>query len=202
MDKASNLPFALGTTLNDEDADGNYTKTELEGVVVEVEDRNWNSNPATYRSGKRRKLMIVRNNSGISLLPKRLAAITYTVGKQARTPGYTTVTAAKGFPIDEFLPSTGVADKRLYYVCIEGPALCKMPLSNLSADVAVGDKLVAITGATSQCTTSGRITAIDLTGATILLADQIRNEVGQAMSTKLTNNTNDDILVDIGPSRW
>jgi len=64
----------------------------------------------------------------------------------------------------------------------------------------VNDVIVALTAATSQATTAGRVAPQVLTGATALLGNQVQNRLGRAMSAKTTANTNNSLLVNI--SKW
>lgn len=165
------------------------------------------------RSSRPVRCMVCRNVSGIALLPKRLANLTIAgtgptsgIGPQSgdnrgflgNVDGYTTTTAAKGFPIDEWLPAAGVPNNDLFWVVIDGPATVLTDLAGgANNPISVGSTVVALTAATSQATTAGRVYAQDLTGATAPLANMIQNALGVAMSAKTTANTNADLLVDV-----
>lgn len=188
-----NLPFKRGDTYEiTNSTDGPY----LLGQEFIVEDIN-PSDPIKKRSNRLVHLRCVRNSSGIALLPKRIAR--YKTGtNHTEVDGYTATTAQYFAGIvDEFLPAAGVPANDIFFITVKGPSLCLMPLSNLSADVAQDDILVSITAATSQATTAGRVGAVDLTGATALLGNQVINRIGRALSTALTNATNTDLLVDV-----
>lgn len=155
----------------------------------------------SLRTNHKVRVKVVRNTDTSNMLPKRLVTFEATAGADGiqQVNGYSRLTAQRiAGVVDEWLPAVGVAPNDLFYIVIEGPTRCLMPLSNLGADVAVGDQLVSITAAASTSTTAGRLGQQDLTGATALLADQIRHAVGRAMSTALTNSTNSDLLVHIG----
>jgi hypothetical protein len=196
MARDENPPFARGETFGTTDtAEG----TELEGKEWVFEDRSPNS--LTARSNKYCRCRIVRNTSGISMLPKRIARFELTAGDYgAQADGYTTTTAAEGYPIDEYLPSAGVAANDLFWIVVDGPAVVLTSLADLTANLVAGDWVVAITAATSQATTAGRVTNIDLTGATSPLALQVMNRIGRCLSAKTTQNTNADLLVEVG--KW
>jgi hypothetical protein len=86
-------------------------------------------------------------------------------------------------------------------VVMEGPAVILTDLAGADNNVLnVGTVVVALTGATSGATTAGRVAPQDLTGATALLADQIQNRIGYALTAKTTANTNADVLVDVTKS--
>ena len=116
--------------------------------------------------------------------------------------GYARLFAARSFPVDEFLPSAGVAVNDLFWIVMQGPAIV---LTGIACDagnvITEGDRVVAATGATSQATTAGRVrthdqdTAANSTGSA--LANQIFNAIGAALSAKTTANTNADLLVDV-----
>lgn len=150
----------------------------------------------TLRSDRIQKCMVVRNTSAGALLPKRVVKwATGYVGR--RVDGYTTVDNAwAAGVVDERLPAAGVPQYDLFWLQLSGPALVKMPLSQV-ADVAEGDQLVALTAATSGATTSGRVQKlVGNTNATIAIT-QVMNRIGRAMSAKSSSATNDDILVDL-----
>ena len=192
MAKYENPPFERGTYQTDGFAN-------QVGKLYQHEDVDYNQTGGTKpkRSGKYVTVMLVKNNSGFALLPKRLVALSTTAGQVGQVAGYTRTTAAQGYPVDEFLPSAGVPDGAYFYIVVQGPAMCIVSLSDLAAVVNVGDYVVAITAATSGATTAGRIAAQDLTGATAVLAAQILNRVGRALTARTTANTNSDILLDI-----
>lgn len=196
------LPFPIGGTYG---ASGATDGIKFEGREYIVEDLDYSANPAKARaisdSVSFKRIRVVRNVSGISLLPRYLVGFKASqYGKQV--DGYTNTTAAEGFPVDEFLPSTGVPNNDLFYITVEGPAECFTSAAANAEDVfSQKSVLVALTAAASTfSTTAGRVTAQDLTGATALLGNQIMNRVGVAMSASTTANTNSAKLVHI--RRW
>lgn len=214
LSQASILPFPIGTTFwQGQTVPDATTGVEWEGKEFVVEDLNYTNNsggsqifaPRAYGNQVTYKTVrIVRNVSGIALLPRRLAAFKTTVyGRQV--DGYTTTTAAEGYPIDEFLPSTGVAANDLFYIVVEGPAECLTDIAASAANLqtAGATVVVALTAVTSQSTTAGRISAVDVsgnnsTGTPVLLA--AINKIGTNMSGSTTNNTNNPTLVHI--KKW
>lgn len=174
-----------------------------EGAIKLFDDIDYSaSGVKPLRSNHKVKCLFVLNNTGAALLPKRsvplsgVAAGRY--GKEV-ADGYVeegsgAAGAEQGYVVDEFLPSAGVADGEWFWLVIEGPTLA---LTSLAGDaenvISVNDKLVALTAATSQATTAGRV--ISSGGATSVLAlDELRH-IGRALSAKTTDNTNNDILV-------
>lgn len=192
-------------------------QTQLEGLVYEFEDLNWSDTGVkSARSGKLVKCMIVRNTSGINLLPGRLARFATTGGSPlaclARVDGYAGLVDAEAFAgvVDEWLPAAGVANNDLFYIVIQGPSRCLAALDGSAATTgpsfngntisyAIGDLLTCITAATSQCTTAGRVQVAALTFSITQGTDaaitrrHTRNVVGSAMSTRsstaATNST-------------
>ena len=204
MSRDENPPFSRGETFYN---GGTIDTADLGGV--NLEGKEWvfeDYNPATdtTRSDKYVRCRVVRNTSGINLLPKRLAAFEVDATNPdewgRRVAGYTTVTNAEGFPIDEYLPAAGVVTNDLFYIVVEGPAVVLTSLSDLTAVVGGGDWLNAITAATSQATTAGRLTNQVITGATSILAEAVMNRVGRALSAATTANTNADVLIEVG--KW
>jgi hypothetical protein len=199
MARNENPPFDRGETFYQGDTidTNNLGGVELEGMEWVFEDVH----PRTgiKRTGRPVRCRIVRNVGAAALLPKRLCRFVLTSGLYGlRVDGYATTTAAEGYPLDEYLPDAGLAVNDLGWLVMDGPAVCLTPLADGSADLTVGNSVVAITGATSGATTSGRVENQVLTGATALLANQVQNRVGRAMTTRVTNSTNTDILVDVG----
>ncbi len=205
-------PFGRGKTYNPGAAatDG----AEWIGREYWFDDYNWNSNPITLRSNRKVKCRVVRNScasagnaggqvSTGALLPKRLAAFksgTY----NAEMDGYAgnNARADYSFPVDEFLPAAGVAVNDLFYIVVEGPALVLLPLTTqFSADIAVGDRLVAISATTSGATSAGRASPPVYTNATsgIIAEIEVLNAIGRALSACTSNATTgtNSILVDV-----
>ncbi len=210
MARNENPPFPIGSTFYEGASidTANYGGLQWEGTTWEEEDWNLTMFPASTagarqaRTNRRRVLMIVRNVSGITLLPKRLVTLQKagTDGRflLGRVDGYATTTAQEGFPVDEWLPATGVVNGDLFYIVIAGPATCLTDLaSGAGSVITVGDVLVSLTAATSGATTAGRVAVQDITGATTPLALQLQNTLGRALSAKTTTQTNGDVLVDI-----
>jgi hypothetical protein len=152
----------------------------------------------TYGTGMLVKVRVCINSSGIALVPKRSVAFNLTAGKgEYDVAGYADVAAARTAIIDEFLPASGVPIGDLFYVVVGGPCLARTGMAgDVTNSFAVGDWLYALTAATTGATTSGRVGADPLTGATSVLALNILGIVGQAMSAKTTANTNADVLIN------
>lgn len=193
------LPFARGTTYGNTYGSattaGSSDGAHLLGQEWIVEDRD-PSDPMKRRSGRLVRLRAVRNSFGAAALPKRISVFK-TATQNTEISGYTTTTAAPFAGIvDEFLPAAGAADKEVLYIVTKGPSLILTDIAQTD-DVSIGDRLVSLTAATSQATTAGRLDAQVLTGATAVLAGQILNTIGIAMSAITSANTNSSLLTDV-----
>jgi hypothetical protein len=204
MSRDENPPFSRGETFyNGATIDTNdLGGTNLEGKEWVFED--YDPTTDTTRSNKYVRCRVVRNTSGINLLPKRIAAFELDTTNPdeygRRVAGYTTTTSAEGYPIDEYLPAAGVVTNDLFYIVVEGPAVVLTSLSDFGANITTGTWVNAITAATSQATTAGRVEDQDITGATNVLANAILNRIGRALSAATTANTNTDVLIEVG--KW
>lgn len=198
MARNENPPFKRGETFyNGSTIDSN----NLGGLNYEGHEYLWEDNTpysVTGNSGRFVKTRVVRNVAAIALLPGRL--VTEVLGNSGRVDGYVRTTA--GFfsgVVDEYLPTAGVPVNDLFHMVIEGPTQIRTALagSEFGAAFAAGDRLVALTAATSGATTAGRPAAQDLTGATALLANQIQNCKLVAISAATTGNTNTLIRAEL-----
>ena len=197
MARNENPPFGRGETwFNGVGA----TTTDPTAVV----GKEWlfeDTNPVTkvVRSNKSVWCRAVRNVSGISLLPRRLVTYKNAVNSWGlEVDGYTTTTAAgPAHPVDEFLPSTGVANNDVFWIVIRGPAECITDLAQVD-DISVGSRVVALTAATSQATTAGRLDLADFNASTTTQSNQILNYIGFALSAVTSGNTNNAFLVEVG----
>lgn len=176
-------PFALGQTLGVTSA--NDGKNWV-GVVKQFPDVN----PVTgvVRSNRVKTCVAVRNTSAAALLPKRVVSFdTGTAGLSVftDTKGYSAVTNEERVGVvDEYLPASGVAVNDVYWVTVEGPTEVSVALSG--SDVAVGDRLAAITAATSGATTAGRVTKSGVAAATTGAGDNALGVIGRACSAGAT----------------
>lgn len=194
-------PFERGNTF----VNGEYTisSTDLPGQNIEgkeyvFEDLDYSASGAkAARTNHYVHCVAVRNMATFAIRPKAVVTGLLTAGVNfARTGGMCRVTAEAVLGVaDEFLPSTGCLQYDLFWCVVHGPSMVLSPLSNTSADIAVGNVLVALTAATSGATTSGRPTNQDLTGATAVLGEQVMNKIGRAMSLNSTNSTNANVLI-------
>ena len=197
MARNENPPFERGSTFFGAGGTPNVTDGfQYEGKEYLFEDIN----PLTraVRTNRYVRCRIVRNSSGIALLPRRLVRFEVDgLDYGARVDGYTRTTAARGYPVDEYLPAAGVANNDLFYIVVNGPAMCVSDLAAVDT-ISVGDRLVALTAVTSQATTAGRVDLAAFAVTEQALADQVAYYIGHALSALTSANTNSDILVEVG----
>jgi hypothetical protein len=222
MARQENPPFGRGETFYNGGTivslgisgagSANYGGPQMEGKEWEFEDVSYN-NPGQVgakpnRTNRMCLCRIVRNVSGINLLPGRLANFTLNASDQlnggqdfgAEVDGYASTTAQfVGGVIDEWLPAAGVPAFDLFWLVVRGPSSVLTDLAaGINNNIAVGDVLVALTAATSQCTTAGRVGEQAITAtSTSPLALQVMNFIGRALSAVTTAQTNASILAEI-----
>lgn len=199
------LPFDVGKTFY---GGGTIDATALGGEhLLGKEYLVPDDNPSNgkSRTGRLRKLRIVRNTSGAALLPKRLVSFSTVAGEfGGYVDGYADVINERSFPVDEYLAAAGVPDDDLFYIVIEGPAVVKTSLAgDAQNNIALGDIVVAATAVTSGATTSGRCEKAVISGATTGAVNEdhlraIQRAIGRAMTARTTANTDNDILIDVG----
>lgn len=189
------LPMPIGTTLGPEKT------TDCEGML----GRQFVIQDKTTKLV--RKLRLVRNTSGGTLLPKMVvdwdSSATY-IGTSVSNYHFTSDSEFAGV-VDDQLPSTGVADDDIFYLIEEGPATVLVDTSAVS--VTKGGLLMGVTaaGSTAATTALGRITPLSITGAaststdaaTALIAlNHFRGVIGKALSAATSGSTS-GCLVDV-----
>lgn len=159
-----------------------------------------------YAGGNGSKRMttcrLVKNSSGITLLPGRI--VRFKVGtNRTEVDGYTRLDGQGDSAVsDDQLSSTGVINGDYFWVIVEGPALVKTPLEGTALNVfAQNDLVIALTAATSQATTAGRVQAATYADATAA-ATVNAGAIGYAMSAMTTGQTHADMLVDVFRRRY
>lgn len=179
----------------------------LEGHIAYFKDETVSSaGVRSKRSDRVCKCMLVRNVSGVTLLPKMMVrwAAGY-VGR--RIEGYTDIDSTGtgqgrvAGVVDELLSSAGVPNYDLFWLQVSGPCLVKTGIANASA-IIEGQQLIAVTatdGAVS--TTAGRavplVVAADTTGAATIAIYQQLAAFARAISTHGTESSGTDLLVDL-----
>lgn len=207
MARMEQPPFGRGETFGTTDS---TFGTQYEGKDWVFEDFDFTNKVA--RTNRYVKCRVVRNVSTVTLAPKQLVQFKKSgTNYGAQVDGYATGTgvepgAVPAFPVDEFLPGN-VAINDLFYIVMEGPAMCLTTLDNSSTvDIAVGDLVaVAATAAGTTGTTGGRIEGVSaITGPAATTQqnnlNQWRNAIGRALSAASSHATNTAVLVEI--CRW
>lgn len=221
MATKENPPFARGATYFGTSTVNATDGANLEGQTWEFEDVTWDqSGVKNSRTGRTVTCMVVRNTSGVTLTPKRLVSLKKSGGNPVaytgQVDGYGLDPAQSSvFPVDEFLPAAGVVNNDLFWVVINGPAMCTLPIgpgnaafsfSGNTGTINIGDPLIAATAVTSQATSAGRVQVQAVTLSPTATTDgsainQISNRIGFAMSARTSGNTGGvaagTILVDI-----
>lgn len=149
--------------------------------------------------------ILVRNSSGITILPKRL--VTWKAGKEGyEIDGYARLDWGNNLAgiVDEFLPATGVVDDDYFWLVVKGPVMATTSsVGDATNVIGVGDPLVSLTAATSQgSSTAGRLQVAAPGGTTNITNaySQILNVFATALSAKTTTNTagtSANVLIDI-----
>lgn len=191
----------------------NLAAVHLEGQEKVFEDILWTGSAGVksdrgLAAGRDVRCRLVRNNSGITLLPKKMVRLD--PANPGRVLGYVTNTGQVGYPVDEFLPASGVPHGDLFWIVVEGPAMTLTPFTGAEfggADIATGVILTSITttaGSTQTGTTSenGRVAQYLTVAATTaaqwsLVQNVMTNWHGRALSARTTAETNADILMDV-----
>lgn len=207
-------PFGRGQTAG---VTGATDADHLVGRDYWFPDVNWNATTLVkpLRSNRWVKVRAVRNSSGITLVPKRLAMLAShgiasttlfvgTAGTAAtgQVVGYCRDHRVPSYPIDEFLPSAGVVANDIFYIVLQGPCIVKAPSTAMTADVTAGDFVTALTGATSAITAgtttgAGWLNSYDSsTNATTVAS--VLAILGRALSAMTSQGTTQDVLIDVG----
>lgn len=181
------------------------TSKAVMGLVKVFKDLDYSGTAPVKlpRSQNEVTAILVRNSSGISLLPK-MAVVWKSGARGKEVDGYTTArpSAAIAGIVDEFLPSTGVANNDYFWLVVKGPCMCKTAVpgdehNSIGMDV----WLVNVTAQHSTfSTTAGRVgpqilpTSGETTNITFAASEKA-HRLGRAMSAKTTGNTDANILV-------
>jgi hypothetical protein len=213
MSRDNDMPFGRGETwYNGRTIDtNNLDGYNVQGRVVMFESFVWSDRGVKSKRLHESQVIcrVVRNNSGFALLPKRLVILDPVNPNLAI--GLAVTTAVECYPVDEFLPSTGVPNGDLFYIVIAGPAMLLTPMAGApfgTTSIATGDVLVGLTtsGGTTQSGTTangGRVAGFNILASTTVaqftdLFNAAVNWIGRAMSAVTSGQTNTDILVSVG----
>ena len=182
------LPFEIGSTFGATSAtDG----AAWEGREFWVEDKDYSSTSASkvraYGALGWRRLRVVRNLSGVALLPG-LLVVPKATGYGKSVDGYSATTDAQSaYPVDEFLPAAGCPANDLCYIVVEGPAGIKVDAA-ATVSISQGSDVAAVTAAAStHSTTAGRVYGLAAIGtSTAYPASNVFNRVGRMLSSATT----------------
>lgn len=201
-------PMELGETLAGTDDNGNLINGHWLGQIFEFPYLD----PDSQRRGNKKRLtgrtvkaICLRNESGLTLLPKRLARLTRTAGYSLleSVDGYCDALAEKLLvAVDPKLnASNGVADDDIFWGVISGPTLILSPQAGaaFNGDIAVGAALIGATASTTGTSVAGRVSNVSLANATDAQGafDQAAYLLGYAMSALTTGQTDADLLVNM-----
>lgn len=176
------------------------------GVESYFEDIDYSSTADSLTprlSGHLVKCRLVKNSSGIALLPGRLAV--FKAGtNQTEVDGYCATTGKSPVVgVDEYLPAAGVPDGSYFWVVVDGPFAALTDLAGADFNVITeGNPVVALTAATSQATTAGRVREISTVAASTHTGTELLGVIGRALSAKTTANTNAEVRIMIKPLGW
>lgn len=168
----------LGSTYHGGTPASILTSAGLEGSEASFRNITRNGGaPDTRGDGRYLECRLVRNVSGIALEAGR--TVSWKAGDRGtRVDGYTRSTSQEiAGVVDPFL-NTGVAPNDLFWIVRKGP--CKVKLANPSGTVSEGDFVGALTAASSQAVSSGRVTSITAT-TTALAVSAIQNIAGRVL---------------------
>lgn len=202
MSKAENPPLERGET---DTNIGDYVGFEYDFI-----DLDYSSRPNRRRTGITVTVRVVKNSSGIALLPKLAVQFKDTTNR-TEIIGYSSVLAGNVAGIvDEFIPAAGVADGDYFYLVTRGPCMGTVSTGAASNAAVINeqDGLVALTAAASTfSTTAGRpIVQAPVGGsqnaATALIdAQMVQNAFAVALSATTTADTDSDVLLHLN-CRW
>lgn len=196
MAKDYTLPFPVGSTLYDASQTPPTTsqRPELEGKCFTVEDNDAVFGISGHRTGKSRRLMVVRNVSAAAILPKQLCEMKNNgTGKEfvGQASGIAATVGELAYPADEFLPAAGARINDLFYVVVEGPATVT---TDTAGDTTINPGEWVIPGATTAGRVIGQDTTVAAGAATF---NQIQGAIGRCITPVAGVST--DFLVDIIP---
>jgi len=186
-------PFARGETWYnggpiDPTSDATLGGVNIEGkeFIFEANSQdnftNSYSNASMDPCGRQIHVKVVRNASGVNLLPSRVAHYQATDHPyETRIDGYCYNLADRPAGIvDEFLPAAGVAPNDLFYVVVKGPSRVTQPHVSPAA-LLCGSVIVPTNFGTPASVTDplgGRIALQDLTGSGAVLGNNLQNRIG------------------------
>lgn len=201
MSKEESPPFPRGSTFYDGATidSANLGGVDLEGREWVFEDLDLTTAGAkAHRTNFQVRCRIVRNSSGVTIVPNRV--VTYqSTNWGKRIDGMCDLLSENAAGVvDEWLPTAGVVANDLFWIVVEGPAMCNTTGAAITETINVGDWVVAASAAASTGgTLAGRIQSQLSNAATLPLINQVQNRLGRAMTARTADNTNSNTLVYI-----
>ena len=225
MARGDSPPFARGETYANGnayilDANNPLNASGFGGINIQGKEFVFEPNSADAETGyplgvndpagRPIRVKVVRNTSGINLLPGRLVHYSTSDpnGYEVSVDGYCFEASDRPAGIvDEFLPPAGVVPNDLFYIVTEGPTLVTQPATPITT--VVESRLVpAATGTTYPVTggpatgrvdpAAGRVALQDTTQTGAALFAQIQNQVGFAAAANSTANAQFGAVIRMG----
>lgn len=202
------MPFEIGFTyFNGATPSTTDQSANWEGREFWVQDKDYSSSSIgkvtdrAFGENGWKKIRIVRNVSGVTLLPGMLVTFkTSTYGRQV--DGFVATSYSFARPVDEFLNSTtGCPNNDLCYIVMQGPASVRVSATASEAVISQGSVIYSVTAAAStNNTTAGRVLgAADIGAASTYPGNQLVNRIGVMLSASTTGQTNTNLLALINP---
>lgn len=189
-------PFKLGETENGVNADSNPVLRNWLGRRCRHDDVDYSVSGLTSGrsplSAYDLVSIVLRNDSGITLLPKQLVQVSLAGGRVAvkDVKGYGNAAQALGLVfVDPWLNgTTGVPNGYLFHGIVQGVMLVKTPMAGAAfdGDIAIGDPLVCATTSTTTTSGAGRVAK--------MAAGDEHDVLARALSAATTAQTNTEIL--------
>jgi hypothetical protein len=198
MFETSQLPFERGTTASFGIAAALIevgTLKNLEGMEYVVRDAGPNSPISSSPTQAPVKIRCVRNLSGIYLLPRRMVTLDPTNNYRSSL-GYAQAASGElAFPVDEFLPATGVAPNDLFYVVTGGPSEVMLPATGMDT-ILVGSLIDILFATSGVTTTAGRVKLTTFPSSYASAADglAIANRLRNSLTSLTASSTANAIL--------
>jgi hypothetical protein len=219
-----NMPFSRGNTYFGQQG-GAAIPTLDDTSAANLVGRDYIHMDNTYGTGTWVKVRVMRNDAGIALQPSRLVKVgpgptAFSLGGSnvagnvgiGSVIGYASVGSTgaagpeKAYVVDEML-TFNVPPYDLFYVVVKGPTLALTSLTAAdfadATTIGVGDHLHCAAAASSQATTAGRIAVAGFAGTVgSVIAAQVANVVGRAMSSAQSTQTAYKLLIEAGYGVW
>lgn len=159
-----------------------------------------NINPSTglLRDNTMVDCILVRNVSGTTLYKEQVVRWKSGSRSEVDAKCYVDFVDVAGV-VDEHLGSAGCPNYDCCWIAVKGQSLVKTSrtASDAEASFAVNQPVVALTAATSQATTAGRVWPAGLTTTVTTIMSIAANRIGKALSATTSANTDYSLLVNL-----